>query len=247
MEERLQKIISGAGIASRRAAEQMILAGRVSVDGRVVTELGTKWDAALHEIVVDGRPIGRQERRVYFLLNKPKGCLSAAKDDRGRKTVLDLLPEVRARVYPVGRLDYQTEGLLLITNDGALMQGLLHPKYEVEKTYLAEVDGALTEDKLKMLREGVPLEDGMTAPAKVRMLPEKGRFSQVEITIHEGRNRQVRRMLAAVGCDVRRLERVRFAGLELGELARGRHRELTESELAKLRALAGMADEEGKR
>ncbi|MBR6342568.1 MAG: rRNA pseudouridine synthase, partial [Selenomonadaceae bacterium] len=172
MEERLQKIISGAGIASRRAAEQMILAGRVSVDGRVVTELGTKWDAALHEIVVDGRPIGRQERRVYFLLNKPKGCLSSAKDDRGRKTVLDLLPEVRARVYPVGRLDYQTEGLLLMTNDGALMQGLLHPKYEVEKTYLAEVDGALTEDKLKMLREGVPLEDGMTAPAKVRMLPE---------------------------------------------------------------------------
>ena len=164
-EKRLQKIISQAGIASRRAAEKMILEGRVRVDGQVVRKLGTKVDPAAHTILVDGKKIAGEEQHVYLLLNKPKGYLSTAKDDRGRRTVLDLLPEVRERVYPVGRLDNNTEGLLLITNDGALMNGLLHPRFEVEKTYHAGVTGKLTEEKLQMLRDGLLLEDGMTAPA----------------------------------------------------------------------------------
>lgn len=162
MAERLQKIISQAGVASRRAAEKLIEAGRVAVDGRVVKELGLKLEMAEHVITVDGKPLAQREHHVYFLLNKPKGYLSTAKDERGRRTVLDLLPEVRERVYPVGRLDNNTEGLLLITNDGALMNGLLHPKYEVEKTYVARVTGELTLERLKALREGLLLEDGMT-------------------------------------------------------------------------------------
>ena len=153
-EERLQKIISQAGIASRRAAEKMILEGRVRVDGKVVRELGTKVNPAAYTISVDGRPLKGEEQHVYLLLNKPKGYLSTAKDDRGRCTVLDLLPEVKERVYPVGRLDNNTEGLLLITNDGTLMNGLLHPRFEVEKTYHAGVTGQLTEEKLQMLRDG---------------------------------------------------------------------------------------------
>ncbi|WP_295714015.1 pseudouridine synthase [uncultured Mitsuokella sp.] len=245
-EERLQKIISQAGIASRRAAEKMILEGRVAVDGQCVRELGTKVNPAEHVIVVDGKVITQQEHHVYLLLNKPKGCLSTAKDDRGRRTVLDLLPEVRERVYPVGRLDNNTEGLLLITNDGELMNGLLHPRFEVEKTYHARVTGRLTQAKLAKLRQGVMLEDGMTAPAKVRELPEveqgersKGIF-RVEITIHEGRNRQVRRMFAAVGCDVKALKRVRFAQLTLIGVPRGHHRVLTDEEINMLYRLAGL-------
>ena len=245
-EERLQKIISQAGIASRRAAEKMILEGRVRVDGKVVRELGTKVDSAAHAITVDGRAIGGVEHHVYLLLNKPKGYLSTAKDERGRRTVLDLLPEVKERVYPVGRLDNNTEGLLLITNDGTLMNGLLHPRFEVEKTYHAGVTGQLTEEKLQMLRDGLLLEDGMTAPAKVSLLPERELserergFTRVSIAIHEGRNRQVRRMFAAVGCDVKALKRVRFADLTLKGVARGHHRTLTQEEVSRLYRLAGL-------
>ena len=245
-EERLQKIISQAGIASRRAAEKMILEGRVRVDGKVVRELGTKVNPAAHTISVDGRPIKGEEQHVYLLLNKPKGYLSTAKDDRGRRTVLDLLPEVKDRVYPVGRLDNNTEGLLLITNDGTLMNGLLHPRFEVEKTYHAGVTGQLTEEKLQMLRDGLLLEDGMTAPAKVSLLPERELserergFTRVSIAIHEGRNRQVRRMFAAVGCDVKALKRVRFADLTLKGVARGHHRTLTQEEVSRLYRLAGL-------
>lgn len=179
-------------------------------------------------------------------MNKPKGYLSTAKDDRGRRTVLDLLPEVKERVYPVGRLDNNTEGLLLITNDGTLMNGLLHPRFEVEKTYHAGVTGQLTEEKLQMLRDGLLLEDGMTAPAKVSLLPERELserergFTRVSIAIHEGRNRQVRRMFAAVGCDVKALKRVRFADLTLKGVARGHHRTLTQEEVSRLYRLAGL-------
>lgn len=245
-EERLQKIISQAGLASRRAAEKMILDGRVAVDGQCVRELGTKVNPAEHVITVDGRAVKEQEHHVYLLLNKPKGYLSTVKDDRGRRTVLDLLPEVRERVYPVGRLDNNTEGLLLITNDGELMNGLLHPRFEVEKTYHARVTGRLTQKKLMELRQGVLLDDGMTAPAKVRELPEqesgerqRGIF-RVEITIHEGRNRQVRRMFAAVGCDVKALKRVQFAQLTLAGVPRGQHRTLTDEEINMLYRLAGL-------
>lgn len=240
MQERLQKLISRAGIASRRSAEKLIQEGRVTVDGQTVTELGKKFDPASCDICVDGRKIGAAEPHVYFLLNKPKGYLSTARDERGRRTVLDLLPEVKERVYPVGRLDHNTEGLLLITNDGALMNGLLHPKFEVEKTYVARVAGELEERALDRLRQGVRLEDGMTAPAKVRLLELFGGESRVEIAIHEGRNRQVRRMFAAVGSEVRALKRIKFAGLDLHGVKRGQHRPLTQQELQALFRLAGI-------
>ena len=245
MKERLQKILAQAGVASRRNAEKLIVAGRVAVDGVTVTELGTKVDAAAVRITVDGKLVAPQEAHVYFLLNKPKGYITTAHDDRGRRTVLDLLPEVQERIYPVGRLDNNTEGLLLLTNDGALTNGLLHPKQEVDKTYVARVQPAPTEQSLIRLTEGVDLEDGRTAPALVRVLESDGAEARVEITIHEGRNRQVRRMFAAVGCDVKALKRKTFAGLTLAGLLRGAHRPLTQAELAHLRQLAGLASQKG--
>ena len=244
MEERLQKILSHAGVASRRAAEEMIRAGRVTVDGTAVTELGAKYDAVQHEIAVDGVRIAAEEQKYYILLNKPRGYLSTARDDRGRKTVLDLLPGFSARLYPVGRLDADTEGLLLITNDGAMTQGLLHPRYEIAKTYHAEIAGEVTAEGLAQLRRGILLEDGMTAPARVRVLRvEEGR-TVVETVIHEGRNRQVRRMYAAIGCRVVSLRRVRFAQLTLKGISCGAFRHLTAEEIQALRKIAGVAGSE---
>lgn len=240
MEERLQKIISQSGLVSRRAAEKLIVDGRVRVDGKVIQELGVKLDPQQHEILVDGHLLRPAERHVYFLLNKPKGYLSTAKDDRGRRTVLDLLPEAGARIYPVGRLDNNTEGLLLLTNDGALMNGLLHPRYEVQKTYIARIAGQPTEEALDRLRQGLELEDGLTAPAIVQLLQQGSGESQVSITIHEGRNRQVRRMFAAIHCDVKALKRTTFAGLSLSGVKRGQHRPLTATEVAALYQLAGL-------
>ena len=240
MAERLQKIIAQAGIASRRAAEGMILEGRVTVDGQIITELGGKYDSSQHKICVDGKPLTFTETKVYYLLNKPKGYLSTAKDERGRRTVLDLLPEVKERVYPLGRLDNNTEGLLLISNDGDLMNGLLHPRYKVNKTYVARVAGIPTEKTLDKLRQGIKLEDGMTAPAVVQLLETADSETKVEITIHEGRNRQVRRMFAAIGCDVRALKRVKFAGLTLAGVKRGHYRPLTAEEIAELYHIAGI-------
>ena len=245
--ERLQKIISRAGAASRRAAEQMITEGRVTVDG-VVAEIGAQADDS-QTICIDGKPIHCAEPHVYFLLNKPKGYISTAKDDRGRKTVLDLLPEVKARIYPVGRLDNGTEGLLLLTNDGELMNGLLHPAREVWKTYTAQVEGSFTKQELQTLKNGVSLEDGVTAPAKVRVLDWDDRTgrTKVEISIHEGKNRQVRRMCEAVGHPVRALKRTEFAGLNLSGVRRGEHRILTAEEIAYLYEIAGIPAPKGHR
>ena len=235
MEERLQKIISRAGIASRRKAEEMIAAGRVTVDGTVVREPGTKADAASVRIAVDGKLLPREEQRVYFLLNKPKGYVSTAADERGRRTVLDLIPVKKTRIYPIGRLDQNTEGLLLLTNDGTLTQALLHPRFLVHKTYRAKVAGDLTPEALKKLRGGIELADGRTAPAEVRVYgtTDKG-LNEVEVTLHEGRNRQVRRMFEAVGCDVRSLKRTRFAQLTLDGVKRGAYRPLTKAEVREL-------------
>ena len=242
MAERLQKILSQAGIASRRAAEKLIAEGRVAVNGTLVTEPGCRADIAEDDITVDGKSIHGQEKKVYFLLNKPKGYISTASDDRGRKTVLDLLADVSERIYPIGRLDNATEGLLLLTNDGALMNALLHPKYEVQKTYVARLRGIPGEEALELLRHGVKLEDGLTAPAAVRLLAQNPvrDESRVEIIIHEGRNRQVRRMCSAVGHEVTALRRTEFAGLNLSGTARGQYRPLTDTELAHLRTLAGI-------
>ena len=241
--ERLQKIISKAGAASRREAERLILAGRVTLNGRVVTELGTQADGEQDVIAIDGASISAPKQKLYFLLNKPKRCISAVKDDRGRRTVIDLLPEVEEYIYPVGRLDYDTEGLLLLTNDGDLMNGLLHPRYEIEKTYIAKAQGGVTGEDIKKLCRGIMLEDGMTAPARAKLLEraDNGSWCRVQLTIHEGRNRQVRRMLQAIGHRVQELKRVAFAGLTLEGVPRGGYRSLTGEEVARLKKIAGTA------
>ena len=239
-EERLQKILSHAGVASRRAAEQMILNGRVKVDGKIVTELGEKFDIEVNKIYVDDKLINCTEKKVYILLNKPKNILSTVKDDRGRKTVIDLITDIDERIYPVGRLDYDTEGLLLLTNDGELMNAVLHPKFQINKTYLAKVKGEITETKLNKLREGIQLEDGLTAPAIVRVVGKSSTEAKIEITIHEGRNRQVRRMIAAIGCEVTKLKRVKFANLLIRDLKIGQYRKLTGMEINDLYGMTGL-------
>ena len=229
--ERLQKLIARSGICSRRAAEKIILAGRVTVDGKIIRELGAKADIN-QKICVDGKRLTFGAEKIYLLLNKPRGYVSTVKDERGRKTVLDLLGEnFSERVYPVGRLDLNSEGLLILTNDGDLTNALIHPRYEVSKTYRAKISGVVTEEKLDELRAGIELDDGLTAPAEIYRLDK----DLIEITIHEGRNRQVRRMFAAIGCDVKRLRRIKFAGLTLDGLKVGKFRELTPEEVALLK------------
>jgi len=236
--ERLQKVMSGMGVASRRASEEMIVAGRVAVNGKIVDTPGLKVDINKDKITIDGQVISTKPRTRYILLYKPAGYITSAKDQKGRRTVLDLLTGVSERVYPVGRLDYATGGLLLLTNDGELTNALLHPSKEVEKTYQAEAEGKISAAKLKILREGVSLTDGITAPAKVRVLEQKERSTILEVTIHEGKNRQVRRMLDAVGHPVIRLKRVRFAFLDLKGLKVGEWRDLTPAEVGRLQSLA---------
>lgn len=238
MKERLQKIISQAGVTSRRKAELMILAGAVKVNGQVITELGAKFDLSADKIMLAGHQIAAPAPKTYFLLNKPKGYISTAKDERGRKTVLDLLPRATGRIYPLGRLDADTEGLLILTNDGALMHALLHPSTEVWKTYSVRVTPAITNRHLQELSEGVELEDGVTAPATVCLVYKNKDNARLELTIHEGRNRQVRRMLAALGYEVKSLKRIEFAGLKLTGLKRGEWRQLTADEVCNLYAKA---------
>jgi len=236
--ERLQKVISQAGVASRREAETLIKEGRVVVNGKVVTELGTKVDINKDKVRVDGKLIASQEN-IYILMNKPKGVITSVKDDRGRKTVIDLLEGVSQRVYPVGRLDYNTEGLILLTNDGELTNSLIHPKYKVYKTYIAKVQGIPSEDQLDLLRIGIKLEDGVTAPAKVNILDidPSHNITTFEITIHEGKNRQVRRMCDAIGYPVKNLKRIKFATLTLEGLRRGQYRLLSVDEVENLKTI----------
>lgn len=235
--ERLQKLIARAGICSRREAEKIILSGRVTVDGKIITELGAKADIN-QKICVDGKPLTFNAEKIYLLLNKPRGYVSTAHDERGRKTVLDLLGKnFSERVYPVGRLDLNSEGLLILTNDGDLTNALLHPRFEIKKTYRAKISGIVTEEKLDRLRAGIELDDGLTAPAEIYLLAE----NLVEVTIHEGRNRQVRRMLAAIGCDVKRLRRIKFAGLTLDGLKVGKFRALTADEVGALKKIGELS------
>jgi pseudouridine synthase len=239
--ERLQKIISAAGLASRRQAEEWILAGRVAVNGEVVRELGAKADWDADRIEVDGKPLKRAHR-LYYLLNKPYGVITSLQDPEGRKTVADLAAAagVTERVYPVGRLDYDTEGLLLLTNDGELTQGLSHPRFEVEKEYEVDVEERPMPDLLKMLERGVHLADGLTAPAQTYppVIAENG-YWRFRIVIHEGRNRQVRRMAESVGLTPRRLKRIRYGFLILGDLKAGALRPLEAPEVIRLQELAG--------
>lgn len=237
--ERLQKVIAYAGVASRRKAEQLIQEGKVKVNGKVVRELGTKV-ADSDTIEVEGVKLEKEDK-VYFLLYKPRGYISAVTDDKGRKTVTDIFKKrVHQRIFPVGRLDYDTTGLLLLTNDGEFSYQLTHPKFKIDKTYIARVKGVPTIDGLKKLQRGIKLEDGKTAPAKVSMtsFDENAGKAICEITIHEGRNRQVRRMFEAIGTPVVKLKRERFAFLDLSGLNPGEYRELTKHEVKLLRVLA---------
>ncbi len=234
MEERLQKILSQAGVASRREAETIITAGRVTVNGKVVTELGSKADPQRDRITLDGKLLQVRQQKLYILLNKPAGYMTTLKDPQGRPIVTDLLKDVKERVFPVGRLDYNTEGLLLLTNDGEWANRLAHPRHEVEKEYLVRVRGIATEEQLQQLAAGVELEDGLTAPGKAVFLRESGSSSWIAVTIHEGRYRQLRRMCEAVGLFVVRLKRKRYGPLDLDDLRPGHYRFLTTAEVAQL-------------
>jgi 23S rRNA pseudouridine2605 synthase len=228
---RLAKYLAHAGVASRRAAETTIAEGRVTVAGQIVLDPARDVDERF-AITVDGRPIKGPEQTVVYAVNKPIGVLSTVQDTHGRPTVISLVPDETRRLYPVGRLDADSSGLILLTNDGALAQRLTHPSYEVPKTYRVRVGGGpVGESALAKLRGGVRLEDGMTAPAQVRRAGQ----GVLEVTIHEGRNRQVRRMCQAVGHQVLALERIAFGRLKLGELAPGASRPLTGAELTRLR------------
>ena len=238
--ERLQKILSQAGIASRRASEQLMLDGRVTVNGTTVRELGTKADPSTDIVRVDGRRIRIPERHRYILLNKPRGYVTTRSDPEKRPTVLDLLKGVREYVYPVGRLDFDSEGLLLLTNDGDLAAKLTHPSHEVPRVYEAKVLGVPDEHDLKRLSRGVVLEGRRTAGAQVELLPlGRSANATLRVTIHEGRNRQVRNMCDAIGHPVDHLKRIAIGPLRDNRLRLGYWRDLTDEEVRKLRAASG--------
>ena len=237
MEIRLQKLIAGSGLASRRKAEMLIAAGRVTVNGTVVSELGTKVDPNRDHVKVDGKHLRAAQPFVYLMLNKPKHVMSTLDDPGGRTTVKQFLHGVSVRVFPVGRLDFDSEGLMLLTNNGELAQALLHPRYHVPKTYLIKVKGVLTDDQISQLQRGVKLEDGMTGQATVKKIRKAEQNSWLEITIREGRKHQVKRMLEAVGHPVIKLVRVRMGPLSLGDLEPGAFRFLTDQEANALREL----------
>lgn len=245
--ERLQKYLASAGVASRRASEALILEGKVSVNGQVIRELGTKVEPGRDVVLVDGKPVQREAQQVYLLMNKPAGYVTTVKDTHNRLTVMDLIADVPYRVFPVGRLDYETEGLLLLTNDGELAYRMTHPKFKMVKTYVATVQGNVTEERLAQLRGGVMLEDGMTAPAEVRLLRRENHRTVVEIAIHEGRNRQVRRMFQAVKNPVLELKRVSIGPLSLKGISVGEYRYLQEAELNQLGQRLGLHLSAGQR
>jgi 23S rRNA pseudouridine2605 synthase len=238
--ERLQKLIAAAGLASRRKAEELITAGRVTINGAIVTELGTKADPATDKITVDGAALQPREQLLYFLLHKPKGYVTTASDPEGRPTVLDLMKTVPARVYPIGRLDYASEGLLLMTNDGAVAQKLTKAGSHVEKTYLVKVSGHPNEQDIARLRAGITIEldDGRrvkTSPARIR-LAEDALNPWYEVVLIEGRNRQIRRMFDRIGHHVEKIKRIKLGPLTL-DVPPGKFRPLTQKEVAKLKSL----------
>lgn len=232
--ERLQKVMAQAGIASRRKSEEYILDGRVKVNGVVIKELGTKVSEDDY-IEVDDKPI-RQERKVYILMNKPRNCVTTVSDDRNRPTVMDFIKDVHARIYPVGRLDFDTTGALLLTNDGKLTNLLTHPSSEVNKTYIATCKGLAADEDLEPLRKGIPLDDTKTSPAQVEILKinEEKNTSIIKIIIHEGRNREVKRMMEYVGYEVIKLNREAIGNLNTKGLYQGQYRRLSKEEVKDL-------------
>lgn len=233
---RLQKYLALCGVASRRTAEKMILDGRVSVDGSVITEMGVQVEIG-QDIRVDGKLVTPEPEKYYIMYHKPAGEVTTASDPEGRATVLDKFRDFPVRLYPVGRLDYDSEGLLLLTNDGDLTEQLLHPSHEVEKVYLARVSNELTPAEARRMEMGVMVDGRKTARAKVKILGFKNLYTDILVSIHEGRNRQVRKMVMAVGHEVVMLRRIRFGPLKLDDLPRGMWRELTSEEVAELKRL----------
>lgn len=239
--ERLQKFLARCGVASRRRAEEMIQQGLVAVNGEVVRALGVKVDPERDRVTVAGREVRLEREKIYLLVNKPRGYITGNRDPQGRKTVLALLPEGFPRVFPVGRLDYNTTGLLLLTNDGELAYALTHPKFQIKKVYRALVRGVPDERALALLRTGVVLEDGPTLPAEVAIIKVEAGNAILSLGLREGRKRQVRRMCAAVGHPVLALERVAMGPLQLGDLAPGQYRRLTAAELKAVQDLVSRA------
>jgi 23S rRNA pseudouridine2605 synthase len=237
---RLQKLLAQSGVASRRKCEELMLDGEVEVDGEVVTRLGTKVDPRTAVIKVSGRRLPPLSDHVYLVLNKPRGVVSTMSDPDGRKTLSDLVADRPERLFHVGRLDTDTSGLLLLTNDGDFAHRMAHPSYEVEKTYVAEVEGRLSKGTIADLLAGVTLDDGPVQVRRARVIDSTATRSIVELVIHEGRNRIVRRLLDHVGHPVRRLTRTRFGPVDLGRLASGTTRELTDDELGELLDLVGL-------
>jgi len=232
---RIQKVIANAGISSRRAAERLLLQGRIIVNGQVINELGTKVDPSRDHIRVDGKLIPRSQPKVYMMLYKPQGCVSTLHDPDGRKTIKDFFQPTSLRLYPVGRLDFNTEGLIVLTNDGDFAEQLLHPRSHVPRTYTAKISGILTDQILAQLQKGVMLDDGMTAPCRINKVKKLSTNSWLEITLYEGKKRQIRRMMDSVGCSVIRLKRIGFGSLRLGTLLPAQSRPLEPEELAQLR------------
>lgn len=231
---RINKYIAHAGVASRRKAEELIKRGLVTLNGQVVIELATTVKSG-DRVEVEGQPIYNEEK-VYYLLNKPRGVISSVRDDKGRQTVVDLLPEVKERIYPVGRLDWDTSGLLILTNDGDFTDKMLHPRHEIDKVYVARVKGLASKDNLRPLTKGIVIDGKKTQPARYRIVKtdrEKNR-SVVELTIHEGRNHQVKKMFEAVGLMVDKLSRTRFGTLDLSGLNSGEARRLNKKEISQL-------------
>lgn len=239
MEERLQKVMAEYGIASRRKCEEIILSGKVKINGVIITELGTKTDKYTDVIEVDGITINPQIAKVYILLNKPAGYITSAKDQFNRPTVLDLVSGIQERVFPVGRLDYDTEGLLLLTNDGALSFKLTHPKHIVDKTYTALLYGKINDNDINQFMQGIIIDEYKTAPAKLELIGfEKGN-SWVNITIHEGKNRQIRKMCSAINHEVIKLKRIYIGEITVDGVETGNWRYLSEKEIQYLRDIGG--------
>lgn len=243
MLERLQKIMSESGVASRRKCEELILEKRVKVNGVVVSKLGVKADKEKDLIEVDGKPLQYDDKRIYIMLNKPLGYITSARDQFRRPTVLDLVKDINERVYPVGRLDYDTEGLIILTNDGKMTYTITHPKHNINKTYRALLSGRTDQKDINAFKNGIGIEDYITAPAELKLIKYIGNNSLVDITIHEGKNRQVRKMCSAIGHPVINLKRIRIGKIELGELKKGTWRYLTADEIKYLKSLEGSTND----
>lgn len=236
MEERLQKYMASCGVASRRKCEELILNGRVTVNGNIITELGTKVIPNKDIVKFDGKLISKEENKVYIILNKPEGYITSLKDEKGRKTILDLV-NIKERIFPIGRLDYDSSGLLLLTNDGEIYNKIIHPRVKLDKKYIAVVNGRFTEKEMETFRNGVDIGGYITATSNIREISFENNLSTVEITIHEGKNRQIRKMCSSFNHNVISLKRVAIGKIKLGYLKKGEFRNLTKEELDYINSL----------